>query len=655
MRRLRPGLHSARASLLAAIASTALALLTATGARAVDQTAEWSGVERVVAFADVHGAYEELTALLRSTGVVNADLHWAAGRTHLVSLGDLLDRGADSRKVMDLLLRLQGEAAQAGGRVHVVIGNHEAMNVLGDLRYVDAGEFAAYAADEDPAERVRLKSELLSRQPGATAEDFDRRFPPGYFAHRRLLGPDGPYGRWLLAQPAAIRINDTVYMHGGPSPVLRGLSLERLNADYHAALQEYLAAESALVAAGLLQFEDDYGRRPETAAARVAAQPPEAAPAGSPAMLERFKAADDNPLLGPDGPNWYRGAASCNECAEADVLRPWLQQVGARRVVLGHTVARNGTVVSRFDGAVVKLDAGMNRAVYRGRPAALISDASGSRVTYALPDTPATAVPAEPLYLSSQQFGEDIVADILARGTISVVETCAPGVLQTRVTLDGRSVDAVFEAAPREVVNHELAAYRLDRLLGLGMVPATVARSHEGQDGVLQGRPANWASEQDRQNVRAGARVGLVCQAISSTPQAAPARRALPADGKAPRLPTGGWCDLDAQLQLSYAFDALIDNRGRSFDRFLYDTNATALFLTGHGMAFGTSAQVPKVLEGPLAKTGPEMQSRLRRLDAASLGAALGKLVGAREVKALLERRDRILALASPGTVATKP
>lgn len=372
-------------------------------------------------------------------------------------------------------------------------------------------------------------------------------------------------------------------------------------------------------------------------------------------MLERFKAADDNPLLGPDGPNWYRGAATCNECAEADVLRPWLQQVGARRVVLGHTVARNGTVVSRFDGAVVKLDAGMNRAVYRGRPAALISDASGSRVTYALPDTPAAPVPAEPLYLSSQQFGEDIVADILARGSISVVETCAPGVLQTRVTLDGRSVDAVFEAAPREVVDHELAAYRLDRLLGLGMVPATVARSHEGQDGVLQGRPANWASEQDRQNVRAGARVGLVCQAISSTPQAAPARRALPADGKAPRLPTAGWCDLDAQLQLSYAFDALIDNRGRSFDRFLYDTSATALFLTGHGMAFGTSAQVPKVLEGPLARTGPEMQSRLRRLDAASLGAALGTLVGAREVKALLERRDRILALASPGAAATKP
>jgi len=42
------------------------------------------------------------------------------------------------------------------------------------------------------------------------------------------------------------------------------------------------------------------------------------------------------------------------------VLRPFLAQAGARRLVVGHTVARNATVVSRFDGALVKLDAGMN-------------------------------------------------------------------------------------------------------------------------------------------------------------------------------------------------------------------------------------------------------------------------------------------------------
>jgi hypothetical protein len=112
---------------------------------------------------------------------------------------------------------------------------------------------------------------------------------------------------------------------------------------------------------------------------------------------------------------------------------------------------------------------------------------------------------------------------------------------------------------------------------------------------------------------------------------------------------------MGALYQLTYAFDALIDNRGRTFDRFLYDADQATLFLAGHGTAFGTATQLPKALEGPLAKTGQEMQSRLRRLDAASVGATLGELVGAREVKALLERRDRILALAAPGATATKP
>ena len=85
---------------------------------AVAQAAQvqWNGVERVVAFADVHGAYTELVTLLRETGIVDARDRWAAGQTHVVSLGDLLDRGADSRKVMDLLMRLQGEAQSAGGQ-----------------------------------------------------------------------------------------------------------------------------------------------------------------------------------------------------------------------------------------------------------------------------------------------------------------------------------------------------------------------------------------------------------------------------------------------------------------------------------------------------------------------------------------------------------
>ena len=645
----------ARAARLSGALLASVALLAAFApAASAAPPVEWKGVERVVAFADVHGAYSELTALLQSQGIVDGELRWSAGKAHLVSLGDLLDRGDDSRKVMDLLMRLQTEAAAAGGQVHVVVGNHEAMNVLGDLRYVVRGEYAAYVDDEDPAIREARLKEFLARQPARTEADFDKLFPPGYFGQRRMLGPDGRYGKWLLAQPVAIVVNDTVYMHGGPSLALGSRGIADLDRDYAAAVDAYLAAVAPLEEAGLLVFEDTYANRARNARARLDAMPAGDAKLALAPQVASFAEADDNPLIGSNGPNWYRGAALCNECAEADVLRPFLQRTGVKRVVVGHTVARNGTVVSRFDGAVVKLDAGMNKAVYHGRPAALITDASGTRVAYANPTLAPANVPPEPLYLSSPSIDEETVAAILRDGQVETSETCGPGVQRVRVTRDGSRVDAVFEAATTEVVDRELAAHALDRLLGLGLVPATVARSYDGASGVLQGRPAAWASQQDRQNSADGAAAGLSCQVISNAPGEAPIRRPVPLSATPPRLSAGGYCDLNAQFQLAYAFDALIGNQARTPDRYLYDLDASmqargmSLVLSGHGSAFGTTTQLPPQLEVALAKTGPEMQSRLRQLDVAGVKSAIGQWVGDREIKALLARRDRILELARP-------
>jgi len=221
-----------------------------------------------------------------------------------------------------------------------------------------------------------------------------------------------------------------------------------------------------------------------------------------------------------------------------------------------------------------------------------------------------------------------------------------------RVTRAGRSVDAIFEATPKDAIDRELAAYNLDRLLRLGLVPATVARTHDGASGVLQGRPAAWASEQDRQNQAAGTRAGLACQAISTVPRETPVRRPLATEAVPPRLPTGGYCDVNAQYQLAYAFDALIGNPARTLDRYLYDLDPSmqarglSLVLSGHGSAFGAATQLPSQLQATLAKTGPEMQSRLGRLDAGNVKSAIGQWVGDREIKALLGRRDRILELA---------
>ena len=151
----------------------------------------WTGVERVVAMSDPHGAYESMVRTLTNAGVIAEDGSWAGGATTLVITGDLLDRGADSRRIMDLVMRLENEAPQSGGQVLLTLGNHEVMNLVGDLRYVARGEYAAFADEESPEQRqqwfqafvaARSAIEELVDEAALRAE-FDRDRPPGFYAH----------------------------------------------------------------------------------------------------------------------------------------------------------------------------------------------------------------------------------------------------------------------------------------------------------------------------------------------------------------------------------------------------------------------------------------------------------------------------------------
>ncbi|MEM1146069.1 MAG: metallophosphoesterase, partial [Pseudomonadota bacterium] len=110
---------------------------------AADLQDEWSGVERVVTVGDVHGDYDGYINVLKDAGIVNRRGKWVAGETHLVQIGDVSDRGPDTAKIIRHLKKLEKQARKAGGYVHALIGNHEAMNMLGDLRYVHPGEYEA--------------------------------------------------------------------------------------------------------------------------------------------------------------------------------------------------------------------------------------------------------------------------------------------------------------------------------------------------------------------------------------------------------------------------------------------------------------------------------------------------------------------------------
>jgi hypothetical protein len=236
--------------------------------------AEFAGVPRILAVGDLHGEYEAACALLRASRVVDDELHWTFGNGHVVFNGDVFDRGDRVTESLWLIYRLEHEAKRAGGRVHVILGNHEVMVVRGDLRYVHE-KYVQLAASE-----------------------FG-------LAYDQLFGPESELGRWLRAQNAVVKINELVFVHGGISPDVAdlGLSLERIN--------------------------DEIRRGMDADASRVSSDDTLGLFLGSrgPLWYRGYFMAEFS----------YVMAESGYEPATVEEVRTVLDQIGAKRLVVAHT------------------------------------------------------------------------------------------------------------------------------------------------------------------------------------------------------------------------------------------------------------------------------------------------------------------------------
>jgi hypothetical protein len=578
----------------------------------------FDGVRRVVAFGDVHGAYAELITLLRGAQIIDESLKWQAGDTHLVSVGDLVDRGPDSRKVMDLLMRLEAEAREAGGTVHVVLGNHEVMNIVGDLRYVSAEEYSAFAGPDDAALRETVWQKVVARDPAASRVEFDAAQPAGFFAHREAFAPNGQYGRWLLSKPFLVTINDTAFVHAGLPAMVAQRGLEGTNRELRGQLDEYLRTWESISAELGLARPIGFLERPEFVGAMGAAE--------HSATLARLR---DEELFSPAGPTWYRGQALCYVHAEADALTAALAALDVDRVVEGHTVSPVGRARTRFDGRVVLLDTGMLAAVYKGTPSALVFEDGQWNVVYA--DRPGERANPEPVPRAvgprPSGLDDDALERWLETAEIVGVEELDAGITQPqRVTLrkDGIELRAVFKrlstafedgsrarsSFESDRFEYEVAAYRLDRLLGLDMVPVAVPRTIGKRRGILQ----FWID--DSINLR-----HMLEQ----------------------KLQPSGWCDIAAQYNLMNVFDVLIHNTDRTQENALF-TKDWMLVLIDHSRAFATDLRQPVLLYRGGTKVPASLAERLRSLDRDSLQAELGPFLHRRQIDAILKRRDGLLS-----------
>ena len=208
------------------------------------------------------------------------------GNTILVQVGDVTDRAPDSLKIIRNLIQLQKEARRSGGRVVTLVGNHEAMNMLGDLRYTTPGEFAAFANSGSAARRGALYQEYHTQietvyrainpkmTPDAIEEAWIKVTPLGWVEQRAAWKPDGELGSWARSNPAVIKIGDTVFVHGGISAEYSKISIDEINRRVAAALTAVDDSDKSILndQLGPLWYRGLAGRGPEAEAGRAAAR-----------------------------------------------------------------------------------------------------------------------------------------------------------------------------------------------------------------------------------------------------------------------------------------------------------------------------------------------------------------------------------------------
>jgi Calcineurin-like phosphoesterase len=323
-----------------------------------------STAQRIVAVGDLHGDFSAWQDIARGAGLIDRVGHWAGGNAVLVQMGDIADRQPDTLKIIRSLQQLQREAPRKGGRVVVVLGNHEAMNLLGDNRYTTTGEYAAFVDGQSAARRDRvfetnrakLQAAYKAQNPAITPEQVRARWvadhPLGWVEHKLAWAPSGELGRWATSNPAIVKMDGTLFAHGG------------ISAEY--------ARSSSIQAVN------------ERAARAMAA-------------------ADENStgiLSDPLGPLWYRGLAGVDGEAQAEraamnppspsltadqELTQVLAAYGAQRMVIGHTPSLQGIQIT-LGGRLARIDTGNSR--YYGGPLSWLEITGNQMIAHTVPRTP---------------------------------------------------------------------------------------------------------------------------------------------------------------------------------------------------------------------------------------------------------------------------
>ncbi len=508
--------------------------------------------EPIYVLGDIQGAYDEVINVLVDLQLLNTKGQWTGGNTHVVSLGDFVSQDSSTIKVLELFKQLQENAESAGGQFHLLLGDKELQHITNHLEGGDR----------------QLTSDQV---------------------------------QWLMNLPFVIQINDQVFAHGGLSKDLAKQTLSELNQTLTDGFIQPYEKDSSIVT-----------QNQSTKASSMSKNP-----------VSELLFSHDNPAL-------YQGNKICHPYFEADNLANILHNWSASRLWVAHSTSRKHQLISRFNQMLMMIDSSMKHTedetswvvrIDQNKEAPMMINVVTGEMKQA--QLAAKRQLDNPYSMTEFEIEEFLkTAEIIHRKELSIGVTKP---IKMTLQKDEKQLKAIFKYVDSKPgkerkkwrkdvyvddrYSYDIAAYKLDRMLDIGLVPVVVERTIDGKKGILQ----LWIDD-----------------LISKKSQ------------KEKKLDYSGHCNYKDQINMIDTFDYLIRNIDRNQSNILYSKSDWQIWFIDHSRSFDLSMKRPKMMKKHTIRVTKSFLNVLEALSKEKLNT-LRPWLHRKQIRAINDRRRRIL------------
>ncbi|MCP4270553.1 MAG: hypothetical protein GY781_01115, partial [Gammaproteobacteria bacterium] len=370
--------------------------------------------EPIYVLGDILGAYDEVINTLVNLQLLNKKGQWIGGNTHVVSLGDFVRQDRTTKKVLELFKQLQEKAQTAGGQFHLLLGDEELQYITNNLE----GDDGQFTTDQD---------------------------------------------QWLMNLPFVIQINAQVFAHRGLSKDLSQQTLTELNQVLTAGIIQHYNKGSSIITQSL--------------------------PTKTTSISEQSV---DELLLTHDNPALYQGNKICHPYFEADNLANILQNWSANRLWVAHSTTKKHQLFSRFNQMLMIVDSSMKhtenetswvvRIDQNKEEPMMINIVTGEMKQAQLAAKRQLNIPYPMTEIEVEEFLK--TAEIIHTKELSIGVTKP---IKMTLQKDDKQLKAIFKYVDSnpgkerkkwrqdiyvdDRYYYDMAAYKLDRMLDIGLVP----------------------------------------------------------------------------------------------------------------------------------------------------------------------------------------